>query len=141
MGIWRDGYDHHEGIRVAYVEREDCSLGSRIFRELGYPNDNADEYPIVRIGAGCSCGWRSQTFVPRFKAEWMPHIPLLSHHDDEVIHRLWDRHIEQDCTRDTPPSSEPILRLPLRWREDHLAQGCRECEHETGITRLRRSGR
>lgn len=141
MGIWRDGYDHHEGVRIAYVEREDCGRGSGILRALGYPADEKDEYPIVAVGAGCSCGWRSQTFRPRYPVQWMPFVPLMSHYDDEVCRKLWDHHIEHDCTRDTKPEDEKILRLPPRWREDHIEWGCRDCQHELGITPLRRSGR
>lgn len=142
MGIQRDGFYDHEGYPVAYIEREGCGKGSGIFTELGYPDMR--EYPpeaIVRIGAACSCGWRSQVFRPRIgekPAEWMPHIVLLCHYDDELVHQLWDRHIANDCTKDTKPTSEPYMRLPPRWQSQHIDDGCRECIEHFGLTAFHR---
>lgn len=144
MGIQRDGFYDHEGHAVGYVAREGCEASSGLYRELGYPDMN--EYPssaILRIGAACTCGWRSQVFRPSIgepPPEWMPHIVLLSHHDDELVHRLWDRHIANDCTVDTKPTAEPYMRLPYNWREQHLDWDCRECHQHYGLTRFRKSG-
>lgn len=148
MGVQREGYYSHEGHAVGYVAREGCDASSGLYRELGYPDMN--EYPssaILRIGAACTCGWRSQVFRPRREPEypytgplpqWMPHIVLLSHHDDELVHKLWDRHIENDCTAETKPTDEPYMRLPHTWREEHLKWDCRYCLEHAGLTAFRR---
>lgn len=141
MGVQRDGFYDHEGYPVAYVEREGCGEGSGIFRELGYPDKG--EYSsgaIVRLGAACSCGWRSMVFMPRIgekPPEWMPCSVMLSHYDDELVHRLWDRHIANDCTADTKPHAESQMRLPFDWREKHVDDDCRECVEYYGLTVLR----
>ena len=151
MGVTREGFYDHEGYAVGYVTREGCASDSGIYRELGYPDMN--DYPssaIVRIGAACTCGWRSQVFRPRRDEEapytgplpqWMPHIVLLSHYDDELVHKLWDRHIANDCTQETKPTDEPYLRLPFNWRDAHLEWCCRYCLEHHGLTAFRRKAR
>lgn len=101
MGWFRDDHPNHEGFTVGYVVREGTGEGSDILRELAYPTDNADlgKKQLPRIGAGCTCGWRSPYLVPREPAEWSPFVVHLGKWDEERVRGLWDEHLEPNRVR------------------------------------------
>lgn len=96
MGWIDEEHPEHEGYAIGYVPREGCaSSDSGLYRELGYPADNADR-SVARIAAGCDCGWRSPRWVPDPATDWSPHSVHTTEADDERVHRLWKRHLELD---------------------------------------------
>lgn len=91
MGFCRDDAPGHEGFAVGFVELEP---GSRLFRELAYPEKT--ERPVVQLSAGCECGWRSSRFLPIQMARWSPYIVLAGERDEEMIRRLWLQHVTDE---------------------------------------------
>lgn len=93
MGWQHEKGPGHEGWIVGLVVREGCDPDSRLFRELAYPTDAGDRTDIVRLAAGCECGWRSPHFDPREPASWMPHCVIASERDEDRARELWVDHV------------------------------------------------
>lgn len=102
-------FDHpdHEGFVVALVERDGVSPLSGCYRELQYPGDNQERNDVVRIQAGCSCGWRSAYLVPGRGVEhtpsggsillpsYSPYAAWVTEADEERCRKLWTVHTRE----------------------------------------------
>lgn len=105
MGWLNEKYPDHEGYVIPLVEREGVYRG--LYRELRYPGDDKERTDVVRIQAGCSCGWRSAYLVPERGVEPTPSggsFPLPSYSpfaawvteaDEERCRKLWGVHARE----------------------------------------------
>lgn len=94
MGWFRDEHPEHEGYPVAYVVRDGCQPDSHLFRELGYPGDNTTRLDVRRVGAGCTCGWRSPYLDER--GTWYPYsVELVREQVEAWIRQLWQDHLSE----------------------------------------------
>lgn len=94
MGWFRDEHPEHEGYAVAYVVRDGCQPDSHLFRELDYPGDNTIRLDVRRVGAGCTCGWRSPYLDER--GTWYPfHVELGDARVEVWIRELWQDHLAE----------------------------------------------
>lgn len=107
----------HEGYVIALITREDTLPGSGVYRALGGPNDR-HEPEIERLGAECTCGWRSPRWAPlrrawmsrdgseRFALEWAPFSPIVSPDDEERAYQEWKRHVAEMSAREGDERTE-----------------------------------
>jgi len=101
MGWFFEDVTGHEGGAIGYVTREGCPPDAELYRELAYPRDDITRR-VVRLAAGCECGWRSSRWAPRQPASWEPFGVSVSKVDDECARQLWRRHLELDVIPGDP---------------------------------------
>jgi hypothetical protein len=90
MGWIHDDVSGHEGFIAGFTPR---GQGSELVRELASPED-VIAFPVVAIGAACTCGWRS----PRWKsasAKWRPFTVQTSERDEQRALELWLEHVRR----------------------------------------------
>lgn len=106
----------HEGYVIALVTREDTLRGSGVYRALGAPNDR-HEPEIERLGAECTCGWRSAHWAPiqrewteasgeRHTLEWAPFSAIRGPADDARAYQEWRRHVADVEARNAERESQ-----------------------------------
>lgn len=83
---------------IGFVTRDRCTPASGLYRELGYPNDDA-ERSVTCIAAGCDCRWRSPRWTPDAPATWAPFSVLVSKFYEERARALWRRHLDLDVVQ------------------------------------------
>ena len=142
MGWLSERYSgEHEGYVMALVTREG-TRGSGLYRALCSPNDHAD-VAIERLGAECSCGWRSPHWEPLCRAwtgtsgdshtlEWAPFSPIVSPQDDACAYQEWRRHIaDLEARGDRRDGPFPPLRVvpqPVSSPDDPARHLCVELD-------------
>lgn len=102
---WQDDKHgiEHEGYVLALVTRDGVDRGAGLYRALCYPSDTVSR-PFERVGAECTCGWRSWHWEPlhrswigegglRYTLDWSPFSPSVSLDDEERAYRLWQKHV------------------------------------------------
>ena len=99
----------HEGYVVGLVHshRADGTEIVGMYRELAYPLDDGRGVPVMRLQAGCDCGWRSPHWQPRGwwsrsperwrKATWSPYSVIASDDDEERACELWRAHVAAEA--------------------------------------------
>jgi hypothetical protein len=83
------------------VVRDGCAPDTGLYRELGYPRDNAEGH-VECLAAGCDCGSRSPRWVPQLSAEWAPFAVWASKADEQRGRQLWRRHLDLDVALPHP---------------------------------------
>ncbi|HEY4178394.1 MAG TPA: hypothetical protein VGM90_16220 [Kofleriaceae bacterium] len=95
MGWFSSDLPGHEGYIIGYTMRDGVDEDSHLYRELQYPGDDGDRR-VLRIAAGCECGWRSARWRPEHGTEWMPHVVIETERDEAFARQLWRRHVQSD---------------------------------------------
>jgi hypothetical protein len=114
-GWSQEGCPDHAGQLIGYVVCDDCWPDAVVHREVHMPSDDKAR-ELVRVGAGCQCGWRSARWLPMAAAHWSPKFPAVwspffvraAREDHTRARELWERHLKQDVVPSA--TSAPALR-------------------------------
>lgn len=135
MGWHREEWPDHEGYSVGYrLEGEGHrELGARHPHtgELLHPVDglhSRNDVPVDFVGAGCSCGWRSDRWRPTSaRTHWSPCCVFPGDSDEAEVLRQWDLHLSAFPKVELPDAviiGGEGLGVPLVRRDGHHGERC-----------------